>query len=113
MLGNKLGMALEERDHRVYRLFVEGKLAVQTKVSRGSSYHTLGDDLVRAMARDLKFSVTVFRQLEACTKSLDDFLDALTARDTCSDSQQRILERPKPASGFVPAPMSSQGVKNR
>lgn len=80
MLSNKLGMALEERDHRVYRLFVEGKLVIQTKVSRGSSHHTLGDDLVRAMARDFKISAILFRQLEACTKTVDDYLDALRER---------------------------------
>jgi hypothetical protein len=77
MLGSKLGMVREERDQRVYRLFVDGKLVVQTKVSRGSSHHTLGHDLVTAMARDLKIDVNLFRELEACTKDLHNYLGAL------------------------------------
>jgi hypothetical protein len=79
-LTRKLGMELDQRDHRVYRLFIDGQFVSQTKVSRGSGYHTLAPDLVKAMARDLKVSVRFFRELEACTKDLDDYLQLL--RDT-------------------------------
>ena len=76
-LAHKLGMQQDQRDHRVYRLYVGGRLVAQTKVSRGSGYHTLGHDLVRAMARDLKVPTPFFRELDACSKELDDYLDSL------------------------------------
>lgn len=79
-LTRKLGMEMDERDHRVYRLFVTGQFVSQTKVSRGSGYHTLAPDLVKAMARDLKVPMRFFRELDACTKGLDDYLQLL--RDT-------------------------------
>lgn len=79
MLTNKLDMALDDRgDHRVYRLHVDGAFVLKTKLSRGSASHrTLGDDLVSAMARQLRVTTPFFRELTQCTKSHDDYLQHL------------------------------------
>jgi hypothetical protein len=73
----KLGMEMTERDHRVYKLHVEGRFVAQTKVSRGSGHGTLGRELVGAMARDLQVPTRLFRELVDCTKELDDYLQHL------------------------------------
>jgi hypothetical protein len=78
-LSGKLGMDLDEdRDHRFYRLVVDGKFAVQTKVSTGTKYATLGDDLVRAMARQLNVPMPFFRDIVTCARSRDDYLTHLS-----------------------------------
>jgi hypothetical protein len=76
-LTRKLGMVVDQRDHRVYKLHVEGTFVAQTKVSRGSGYDTLGRDLVSAMAHDLNVPVRFFRELVGCTKGVDDYLQHL------------------------------------
>jgi S-adenosylhomocysteine hydrolase len=78
MLTNKLEMTLDDRDHQVFLLVIEGRVIARTKLSRGSEkYKTLGDDLVRKMAQQLRVSMPVFRELESCTKSRDDYLQVL------------------------------------
>ena len=53
-------------------------VVARTKLSRGSEkYKTLGDDLVRKMAQQLHISMPMFRELESCTKSRDDYLQLL------------------------------------
>ena len=77
-LTNKLGMVVDQRDHRVYKLHIEGKFVAQTKMSRGSEkYKTLVHDLVKAMARDLNVPTPFFRELDSCAKSRDDYLQHL------------------------------------
>jgi hypothetical protein len=52
MLTNKLEMTLDDPDHQVFLLVIEGRVIARTKLSRGSEkYKTLGDDLVRKMAQ--------------------------------------------------------------
>lgn len=76
-LTAKLGMTLDERDHRVYKLHIEGRFIAQTKVSRGSGYDTLGRELVSAMARDLNGPARFFRDIAGCTKGPDEYLQHL------------------------------------
>lgn len=78
MLTNKLEMTLDDQDHQVFHLMVDGRVVARTKLSRGSEkYKTLGDDLVRKMAQQLHVTMPIFRDLEGCTKSRDDYLQAL------------------------------------
>jgi hypothetical protein len=78
-LSRKLDMVLDEdRDHRFYLLVVNGKPAVRTKVSTGSGYRTLGDDLVGAMARQLNVPIPFFRDIVSCAKGQDDYLQHLS-----------------------------------
>jgi hypothetical protein len=78
MLTNKLKMTLDDRDHQVFLLVVDDRVVARTKLSRGSEkYKTLGDDLVRKMAQQLHVSMPVFRELESCTKSREDYLQIL------------------------------------
>jgi hypothetical protein len=67
-------MAMDDRDHRVYKLHFEGRFVAQTKVSRGTGYDTIGRELVSAMAHDLNVPTRFFRELTDCTKGLDDYL---------------------------------------
>lgn len=78
MLTNKLEMTLDDRDHQVFLLMVDGRVVARTKLSRGSEKDkTLGDDLVRKMAQQLHVSMAVFRELESCTKSRDEYFQIL------------------------------------
>ena len=81
-LSGKLGMVLDEdRDHRFYRLVVNGKFVAQTKVSTGARYKTLGHDLVKAMARQLYVPTPFFRDLISCAKGRDDYLQHLSREE--------------------------------
>jgi hypothetical protein len=64
-------------DHRFYDLVINGQRVARTKVSRGSGYKTLGDDLVSKMARQLYVPTPFFRELINCTKSRDEYLGIL------------------------------------
>ena len=78
MLFVKLGMERDERDHRWYRLVVEGRVVARTFVSTGSKkYKTLGDDLVAKMAKQLHVTTPFFTGLVRCFKSRDDYLQQL------------------------------------
>jgi len=65
-------------DHEFYHLFVDGKkTAIFTKVSRGSKYKILGNDLVLSMAKQCKLTTGDFRKLVECTLSHSAYLDKL------------------------------------
>lgn len=65
-------------DHTFYHLVVEGKkTSIFTKVSRGTKYKILGNDLVHAMAKQCKLTTADFRKLVECTLSHDAYLDNL------------------------------------
>lgn len=67
-------------DHIFYHLILEGKkTAIFTKVSRGSKYKILGNDLVLAMARQCKLTTGDFRKLVECTLSHEEYLKKLNA----------------------------------
>lgn len=70
-------MALESRDHRYYRLTIDGRLILKTKVSTGTKHQTVSDSLIGLMARQLHTTAPNFRKLEACTYSKLDYLEDL------------------------------------
>ena len=53
------------------------KTGVSTLVSRGTSYGTIGDDLVTRMARQCNLSKSDFLRLVDCTLSADDYTKKL------------------------------------
>lgn len=79
-LTGKLGMDLDQRDHRVYRLRIGGRLVAQTKVSRGTGHDTIGEDLVKAMARDLGVPTPFFRGLVSCTKGFEEYRELIATK---------------------------------
>jgi hypothetical protein len=62
-----------ESDHDVYVLVYQGeRQAVFTKVSRGSGYKTIGDELLSKMSKQLRLTNKQFRELVDCPMSQDD-----------------------------------------
>lgn len=79
MLRDKLQAEVLEsgRDHRFYVLRANGKVISRTKVSTGTKYKTLGDDLVSAMAKQCKVTSKQFLELVNCTMSRDQWVSHL------------------------------------
>lgn len=76
------GFVREDRDHRFYFLYVDGKYTgIYTKTSRGKGYKTLGNDLVSAMAKQVKLSKPQFVELVSCTLSREEYLNLLREQD--------------------------------
>jgi hypothetical protein len=71
----------KNRDHDTF-FFVHGGLtrAVFTKVSRGSGYRTIGDDLLGKMARLLQLSRGDFNLLIECPLGEAEYVEKLVAR---------------------------------
>lgn len=68
-------------DHKVYHFHDNGLATrARTKMSHGSKYKTLGDDLVSCMARQCMLSNREFRELVECTLSLDGYRSILRTR---------------------------------
>lgn len=81
------GFTLEPGDHRYYRLYVGAKkTAICTKVSMGSGYKTLGDQLVSAMATQLKLTNKEFHRLVDCDMSGEEYLKAMRDRGHVKDA---------------------------
>lgn len=76
MLVTKLGMTKDERDHRVYTLKIDEMTIARTKISTGTGHRTLGDNLVSAIARQLRVSSQDLIGLVQCTISKEDYLRA-------------------------------------
>lgn len=72
---------MTHRDHRVYRLYVDGrKTPVNTKVSTGTSYRTLGAPLVSAMARQVRLSSAEFSAYVQCSLDHDAYVELMRSR---------------------------------
>lgn len=83
-LSQKLLMELRQgkrADHRYYVLMIDGVKVAQTHVSTGTSYKTLGNDLVSSMARQLYLTAPFFRDIVNCKKSRDDYLQCLKEQE--------------------------------
>lgn len=75
------GFVLDERAHRFYRLHVDGRYTgIQTMVSTGTKYRTLGDSLVSQMARQVQLTARQFRELIECTLSAGGYLEILRSK---------------------------------
>jgi len=59
--------------HLIYHTADGKKSAVRTRVSRGSSYKSLGNDLLGKMAKQCKLTKGDFLDLVDCPLSRDDF----------------------------------------
>lgn len=69
------------RDHDVYILETDGKVrAVFTKLSRGTAYHTIGDNLLSKIARQLQVSRPELNDLIACPMDRETYLSVLADR---------------------------------
>jgi hypothetical protein len=76
------GFVSEDRDHRYFFYYTtQGKRShVNTKVSFGTKYKNLGDDLVSLMAKQCKLTNKAFKELVSCTLSRDDYESSLVAQ---------------------------------
>ena len=70
-------------DHRYFRLMHEGKdTGIFTMTSRGKKkYRSLGNDLVTAMAKQVKLTTKEFTNLIKCPLSEEEYLALLAQRD--------------------------------
>jgi hypothetical protein len=71
----KKGFARSNGDHRYFTYYtVEGaKTSVWTKTSHGTQYKTIGDNLVRDMAKQCGLTSPQFRQLIDCPLNRKDY----------------------------------------
>jgi|688.fasta_scaffold239465_1 hypothetical protein len=76
------GFVPEDRDHRYFFYYTtQGKRShVNTKVSFGTKYKNLGDDLVSLMARQCKLTNKAFKELVSCTLSRGDYEASLVSQ---------------------------------
>lgn len=65
--------------HVYYQLIIDGKITnIRTKVSTGSQYKTIGNNLLSKMSKQLKMkSVAEFRRYIECTYSKDSYINFL------------------------------------
>ncbi len=77
----KKGFVKDERTHHTFYIFsLDGsKIRIMTRVSRGSGYKTLGDDLVSEMAKQCRLSNGDFQNLIDCPLSRDAYEAKLKA----------------------------------
>jgi len=70
-----------DRSHDYYWLYIDGiTQAINTHVSRGTKYKTLGDDLVRDISIQLKLTKPQLRDLVNCPLTGEGYVQALLAR---------------------------------
>ena len=76
------GFTLDAGDHRYFKLMYQGKYTgIFTKTSRGTKYKTLGDDLVKKMAHQIKLTTKQFVEFVDCKMSGEDYIRVLDAAD--------------------------------
>ena len=68
------GFTLQDgKDHRNYFFMLNDRLVARTKVSLGTKYKDLGNDLITAMARQCHLTKDQFLELVDCTMSQQDY----------------------------------------
>ncbi len=71
----------QDSDHDKYWLFYNGtEQAIYTKLSRGTQYRTIGDDLVGKIARQLKLTKPKLEELVDCSMTGPDYRAFLKQR---------------------------------
>ena len=70
----------EQADHRYYFFYLDGKLVVRTKVSHGTKYRDLGDDLITQMARQCRLTKQQFLSLVDCPMSQEQYEQVLQSQ---------------------------------
>lgn len=70
---------LKKRDHDRYNLVVDGKIThIGTKMSTGSNYKTIGDNLLIQMYKQLRMNnKEELKRFIGCKYSLEAYLNAL------------------------------------
>lgn len=93
-------------DHDKYWLHHNGvKQAIYTKLSRGTNYRTIGDDLVSKIARQVKLPRRKFEELVDCSLSEADYIAFLTQSGiSLTPTQQAAPQQPQ-----VAAPLPVKG----
>ena len=61
------GFTLQDGDHRYYVFLFQGRLVARTKVSHGTKYKDLGDDLLAHMAQQCHLTKNIFLELVDCS----------------------------------------------
>lgn len=81
MLVNKLkATPIEDRDHRWYALRVDGVYVGRTKVSTGTKYKTLNDNLIAQMSKQCLVNSRQFMALVQCTMDFAEWRQSLVDR---------------------------------
>jgi hypothetical protein len=70
---------INNKDHYRYILVVEGRVTdIRTKMSRGSGYKTVGNNLLVQMSKQLRMNnVAEFKRYIECTYSYNSYLKVL------------------------------------
>ena len=66
-----------KKRHECYRVYRDGKLIAQTFMSRGAGNTTIGDTLLRLMAKQLGVSLKEFKLFCDCTTDRETFLELI------------------------------------
>jgi hypothetical protein len=70
---------MKKKDHFRYNLVIDGKIThIGTKMSTGSNYKTIGDNLLIQMYKQLRMNnKDEFKRFVGCTYSLDAYVNTL------------------------------------
>lgn len=71
----------EQRDHRYYFFFLDGRQVARTKVSHGTKYKDLADDLIGGMARQCNLSKEQFLDQVKCPMSREEYEELLRGQN--------------------------------
>lgn len=83
------GIDSKGRDHDYFFLIIGGKKTqIFTKISRGSSYKTIGDNLLGAMSRQLKLTKREFLMLVECPLSAVQYRELLRTKQIIIPSEE-------------------------
>lgn len=85
-LGEK-GFVCDDRDHRFWYFWYKGKRTiVRTKVSTGTQYKTLGNDILIAMKRQLYLdTLSDLKDLLKCPIDLEQYMQILLSKGKIKD----------------------------
>lgn len=81
---NKKGFEkLKKKDHDRYNLVIDGRITqIGTKISTGSGYKTIGDNLLIQMYKQLKMNnLAEFKKYIICQYSYNDYIASLRDRN--------------------------------
>jgi hypothetical protein len=75
------GFALEDdSDHRYYVFIFQGRIIARTKVSRGTKYKDLADDLIAHMSKQCRLTKEEFLNFVDCTMLQEEYEESLRKR---------------------------------
>ena len=71
--------SMNQSSHIYYKLIIDGKISnIRTKMSTGSQYKTISDNLLSKMSKQLRMkNVAEFRRYIECTYSRESYIDFL------------------------------------